>query len=113
MIFFVVIGEYFMDFLEKLDVLKSLKNLNNSDLSRESGIPYTTINTWYKNGGYEGMKLSTLRKLSDYFNVSLAYWADEDNYKLSMEETLLVERYRTRTEFKAAINKLLDIEVTE
>lgn len=51
-------------------------HLNKSTLSKACNIPYTTIDGWYKRG-YEGLKLPTLKKLSDYFNVSLDYWADD------------------------------------
>ncbi len=65
-----------MDFLNKLDGLMEEKKLNKSSLSKACGIPYTTIDGWYKKG-YEGLKLTTLRKLSDFFGVSLDYWISE------------------------------------
>lgn len=65
-----------MDFLEKINYLMKKHNLNKSTLSKACNIPYTTIDGWYKRG-YEGLKLPTLKKLSDYFNVSLDYWADD------------------------------------
>ena len=48
------------------------KGINKNILSAESGVPYTTIDGFYKKG-YKNTKLSTLRKLSDYFGVSLDY----------------------------------------
>jgi len=66
-----------MDFLEKINYLMKKHNLNKSTLSKACNIPYTTIDGWYKRG-FEGVKLPTLKKLSDYFNVSLDYWADDD-----------------------------------
>lgn len=54
-----------MDFLEKLDYLMSKQNLNKSTLSKACDIPYTTIDGWYKKG-YAGLKLTTLRKLSNF-----------------------------------------------
>lgn len=65
-----------MDFLQKLDYLMKKNNLNKSSLSKACDIPYTTIDGWYKKG-YEGLKLPTVRKLADYFNTSLDYWADD------------------------------------
>lgn len=61
-----------MDFLEKLDYLMNKYELTKTTLSQKSGIPYTTIDAWYKKG-YEGLKLTTLRKLASYFNTSLDY----------------------------------------
>lgn len=64
-------------FLNKLDYLMDIKGLNKNSLSKASQIPYTTIDGWYKKG-YEGLKLTTLTKLSEYFNVGLDYWADDE-----------------------------------
>jgi len=66
-----------MDFLEKLNYLMEKKHLNKSTLSKSCNIPYTTIDGWYKKG-YEGLKLTTLRKLAEFFGTSLDYWASED-----------------------------------
>ena len=52
-------------------------NLNKSTLSKACGIPYTTIDGWYKKG-YEGLKLTTLRKLAEFFGTSLDFWANDD-----------------------------------
>lgn len=67
----------YMDFLEKLNGLMKEHNLNKSTLSKACNIPYTTVDGWYKRG-YEGLKLPTLKKLSDYFDISIDYWADDE-----------------------------------
>lgn len=92
-----------MNFLEKLDFLMGRYNLSRSSLSQKSGIPYTTIDGWYKKG-YEGLKLTTLRKLADYFNTSLDYWIQDEitdpNYGKSngfivdYDEMDLIKKYR-------------------
>lgn len=66
-----------MDFLKKLDNLMEANGLNKSSLSRACNIPYTTIDGWYKKG-YEGLKLTTLRKLAEFFGTTLDFWAIED-----------------------------------
>lgn len=65
-----------MDFLEKLNYLMDKHHLNKSTLSKSCDIPYTTIDGWYKKG-YEGLKLTTLRKLSNFFGTSLDFWAND------------------------------------
>lgn len=65
-----------MDFLQKLDDLMAKNALNRRSLSQKSGIPYTTIDGWYKKG-YAGIKLSTLKTLSGYFGTPLDYWVQE------------------------------------
>ena len=66
-----------MSFLTKLDKLMKDRNINKSQLSKESGVPYTTIDGLYKKGT-DNIKLSTLKKLSSYFGCSLDYLAGDD-----------------------------------
>lgn len=65
-----------MGLTDKLDLLMEERNINKAELARESGIPYTTIDGFYKKGS-ENAKLSTLKKLCAYFNCSLDYLADD------------------------------------
>ncbi len=65
-----------MGLTEKLDLLMIEKNINKAELARESGIPYTTIDGFYKKGS-ENAKLSTLKRLCAYLNCSLDYLADD------------------------------------
>lgn len=67
-----------MTFTDKLDALMEKRHINKSILSKESGIPYTTIDGFYKKGS-DNIKLSTLRKLSSYFHCSLDYLVDDEN----------------------------------
>lgn len=59
-------------FLDTLDMLLKEKGIRKSTLARESGIPYTTIDGLYKKG-CDNIKLSTLQKLADYFDVSVDF----------------------------------------
>lgn len=67
-----------MSFTDKLDELMAEKGINKSILSKESGIPYTTIAGFYTKGT-DNVKLSTLRKLSSYLGCSIDYLADDDS----------------------------------
>ena len=66
-----------MQLTEKIDFLMKEKGINKSELSRQSGIPYMTIINFYEKGT-ENVKLSTLKKLAKYFNVSLDYLANDE-----------------------------------
>ena len=66
-----------MSFTDKLDALMTEKGINKSILSKESGIPYTTIAGFYTKGT-DNVKLSTLKKLSAYFDCSIDFLADEE-----------------------------------
>lgn len=93
-----------MDFLEKLNYLMDKNQMNKSTLAKACNIPYTTVDGWYKRG-YEGLKLPTLKKLSNYFGISLDYWADDnlidpipkkvDNFTLTKQELNIIEGYRS------------------
>ena len=111
------------NFLDKLDYLLDRSKLTKGALSRESGIPYTTIDGWYKKG-YEGLKLTTLRKLSQYLGVGIGYWVDDENLEpqrfiaphsilaLPTPEKLdlIKERYISADKpIQQAVDKLLDI----
>lgn len=66
-----------MKLTDKLDLLMSEKDINKRELSKNAAIPYMTIVNFYKNGT-DNMKLSTLKRLSKYFGVTLDYIADDD-----------------------------------
>ena len=86
-----------MNFTDKLNLLMEKKNIRISDLSRGSGIPYTTIDGFYKKG-YNNIKLSTLRQLSEYFGVSIDYLVNDNcdikNPETDSEENDLLIKYR-------------------
>lgn len=66
-----------MKLTEKLDLLMKERGMNRADLSRETGVPYSTLASLYDKG-YENVKLSTLKKLADFFECSLDYIADDN-----------------------------------
>lgn len=66
-----------MAFIEYLELEMRKNNISNkSELSRLSGIPYTTIDGFYKKGT-DNIKLSTLRKSSECLHCSLDYLVDD------------------------------------
>ena len=66
-----------MKLTDKLDGLMRERKINKVELSEGSDIPYMTIVNFYKKGT-DNIKLSTLRKLSKYFKVTLDYIVDDD-----------------------------------
>ncbi len=91
-----------MNFLEKLDFLLVQRNMNKLQLSKATGIPYTTIDSFYKKG-YDNIKLSTLLKLSNYFQCTLDYLVDDNSEEINnitdinanqpQDTTILTELY--------------------
>lgn len=58
------------EMLERIEELMREKGLNKMELSRRSGIPYTTIQNFWKQG-IANVQLSTIRKLANVFNMSI------------------------------------------
>ena len=90
-----------MSFTRKLDNLMKEHNINKAELARASGIPYTTIDGFYKRGT-NNTKLSTLKKLCAYFNCSLDYLINDDIDKeyIAIEEMLVTDVF-TKEEMNA------------
>ena len=92
-------------FLKKLDYLIVKKGINKSILAKGCGIPYTTLDGFYKKG-CDNVKLSTLRKLSNYFDVDLNFWVNDDklntyeqkNAHPNEGEQKLIDNYRQLNE---------------
>ena len=67
-----------MDFLDRLRHLALSRGYsNNMQLSKASGVPYTTLDSFYRTG-YDNVKLTTLRKLCDCLDCTLEYLVNGD-----------------------------------
>ena len=66
-----------MTFLEKLDLMMNARGLNKRQLSILSGVPYTTIDGYYKRG-YENAKIANVRKIAKALGVSLNFLLEEE-----------------------------------
>lgn len=87
-----------MSILDKLEFLMSQKGIKNKkQLSELSKIPYTTIVGLYTKG-FEKMKLSTLKSLASFFDVSIDYLVWDNititNKPTSNQETELLTKFR-------------------
>lgn len=98
-----------LNFLEKLDYLLYVNKINKHKLSELSDIPYTTILNFYKQS-YDNIKLSTFKKLCDFFGVTMDSMARDEvteieyynpkkkDLHITPEEEILVKCYRTADE---------------
>lgn len=59
-----------MRLLENLTILMKEKNINRTQLAKEIGIAPSTVNSWF-NRNCDNITLSTLIKLSNYFNITM------------------------------------------
>ena len=96
-------------FLDNLDRLMKARKINKNILARESGIPYTTIDGFYKKG-CDNVKLSTLVKIAAYFGVSLDYLINGEITALSAHEKAVISAYRNNPGMQGAVDKLLGVE---
>ncbi len=109
-----------MTFLEKLEALLAREHLNRRTLSLKTGIPYTTIDNWYKRS-YEGLKLSTAGKLASFFGTTTDYFLREEltdpdygktaGFQVEFSEMGLLQKYRALDTYgKKAVEVVLDTE---
>lgn len=97
-----------MTFTEKLNYLMEQKGIKNrSQLSKLSGIPYTTIVGFFEKGT-ENIRRTTLIKLSDFFDCSLEYLVSDEihdenygksiGFNINSSEILHLQKYRALDE---------------
>jgi len=105
---------------DKLDFLLESKQISRMEFSKQSGIPYMTIVNFYEKGT-ENVKLSTLKKIARYFDVSLDYIADDrikdinygkiHSFPIDNSEIQRIKKFRMLDEHgKEAVDSILDIE---
>ena len=95
-------------FLDTLESLMKERKLNKNSLAKESGIPYTTIDGFYKKG-CDNIKLSTLTRLASFFGVSLDYLVNGEITNISTHEREVIFAYRKNPAMREAVDKLLGI----
>lgn len=66
-----------MNMLEKIQLLMDEKDLKKADVARGADIPYTTIDGLFKKG-VENARFPTLKKLAQFFDVSMEYLINDD-----------------------------------
>ncbi len=83
-----------MKLTDKLDVLMHERGITRGGLSKMTGIPYTTIVGFYEKG-CDNIKLSNLRRLADFFCVSIEYLTDEGDEPGDTEPFRFAKKYAT------------------
>ena len=83
-----------MTFLEKLDRLMAEKHINKPKLAELSGVPYTTIDGFYKKG-YANAQISNIQKIARVFDTSVDYLFEEDEGReeISFEARMLAKSF--------------------
>lgn len=104
-----------MDFLDRLRRLSAAHGYSNTmQLSKASGVPYTTIDAFYRIG-YDNVKLSTLRKLCDCLDCTLEYLVNGDPDEDNLPSTIALDIARKFDQLdehsKAIVSALIDMEL--
>lgn len=98
-----------MNFIKNLDYLLEKKEMKKSDLAREINVAPSTISAWY-NGKYEKVSLQVLKKLSNYFNVTMDELVNDDLSNDNEIKLIYSSKYFTKEELISIDNfvKLID-----
>lgn len=91
-----------MELIDKLNLLMKKHNIKTiAQLSRETNIPYTTLKSIF-DGDVNDIRLSTSRKLCDFFHITLDDLLDDD---ISLEDVNI-----KNTDFRTASYNGIDVE---
>lgn len=94
-----------MSFTETITKLRTMRGWSEYKLSVESGIPQSTISSWYRKGACPSV--ASLEAICKAFGISIAQFYGEDN-ALTAEQKQLLEAYSCMTdEQRKALLQLL------
>ena len=91
-----------MNLLEKIEFLMLQNHLSRRQLSIQSGIPYSTLDNWWKRGS-TSMSLSTFTILCEFFGVTMESMVYDDRDieytkdmagEISGDESVLLSGFR-------------------
>lgn len=89
-----------MNIAERLEQLMNKKGINRRQLSIGANIPYTTLDGISKRN-CDNVKLTTLIKLADYFEISLDYLVGRGaDVNLSLSEINELESFKKYLEWR-------------
>ncbi|MDY4971197.1 MAG: helix-turn-helix transcriptional regulator [Lachnospiraceae bacterium] len=98
-----------IDILSKIEQMRLKRNWSEYELSRRSGLPQTTINTWYRK--QQIPTLPSLEKLSEAFGITLSELLADDNDPMeitSEDHHLLSHFHSLKPEQQKALLQLLE-----
>ena len=101
-------------FWDKFVELCIKHNTKPNPVAKELGISSGAVTKWKKEGSQPNS--TTLKKIADYFGVSVEYLLEKDNNikkDLSPKEQLLLSAYNSKPEMQPAVDRLLGIDETE
>lgn len=85
-----------MDTMKKVRELLNSSNKKTSIISKDTGIPYTTLDSIIKENTKD-IKFDTITKLAKYFNVTLDYFYDEIEAEKELKNREVLGLYNSLT----------------
>ena len=88
-----------MDVLEKIKKIKTERGWSDYQLAKESGLPYSTVTSWYKNNITPSV--SSLEHICNAFGITLSQFfleKDATITKLSAEQSKVLSLWNKMTE---------------
>ena len=99
-----------MTFTKKLNILLKERGMTRGQLAEATGIPYNTIVGFYTRG-YKNMKLSNLRRLAAFFQVSMDLLSDDEREldEEKRENPEMLKKYQTlSSQGKSLVDHMID-----
>lgn len=99
-------------FAENLLNLMEQKNLKKSDLSREAGISYTTLDSWLKRED-SLPKIDVCFKVAKYLGVTVEYLITGESEEPKAIDPLIAKIQKLTPEQKEDIEDLVDVKLAK
>ena len=96
-------------FLDNLEYLMKERNVNKHELALQSGVPYTTIISFWK-VGYDNVRLPTIQKLAEYFGVTIDYLVMGKSTVVTPAEEIIINAYRQHPELHDVVKRILMVD---
>lgn len=97
-------------FAENLLNLMEQKNLKKSDLSRESGVSYTTLDSWLKRED-SLPKIDVCYKVAKYLGVTMEYLITGESEETKALDPLIAKLQKLTPEQKEDVEDLVDVKL--
>lgn len=94
-----------MDFLTRLQRVMAMNGDSKHKLSKDSGIPYTTIERLF-NSGWENARISTIQKICDHYGLSIDFMVYGAK-KVMSDELALSEKYSRMSPYGRSLIDLI------
>ena len=82
-----------MNILERITILRERRHWTEYRLAEESGLPQSTISSWYRKGMLPS--ISSLEKVCDAFSITMSQFFadDQDCVTLTADQKQLLEKW--------------------